>query len=107
MGVYRQFCLANIWKKVMPSVKLILNVVVDSKVLSREHKVCICMCHILDKILIITEIDEGSQVNDDADMLVGYNIWDLILLVKSAFTLTDKLFKRWCRGCMTSGFLSC
>ncbi len=107
LGIYRQFRLVNIWQEGMSLVKLIFNIVVESKVVSQEHKVWIHMCHILDKTMIITEIDGGYQVNDDADVPVGCNIWDLILLVKPMFTLTDNLLKRWCRGWMTSGFLSC
>ena len=93
-----------VWTKGMSTAKHLFDLVLDLKILAREHEVYLRSCHISGDRMIATGMDGWSRGIHDAGLSLGYDIRDFVPLNLSAWDVAGRTLEDWCLSWMGSDF---
>ena len=97
---------SQVWHKGMSSAKHLFNLVLELRLVAREHEVWIHMFHISGDRMIATGMDGRSRGNFDAGISLGFDLRQYFPLNVSAFNYNDNALGSWCKSWMGSDYSS-
>ena len=95
-----------VWTKGLSSAKHLFRLVLDLRIVAREHEVYLRTCHISGKRMIAAGMDGWSRGNHDAGLSLGYDIRNYVPLYLSAWEVAGQTLEPWFKSWMDEDYSS-